>query len=390
MRKVIRVSCFFTKLLCAQLIAPIVKLTCPSLRNIWIISERGDDARDNGYFFYKYMKTRHPEQKIYYVISKDSADYEKIEALGSPIDYNSFKHYLYYSLSKVRISSNAWGGDLPFTDYFLKMPFLLGNRKKFICLQHGITKDYMPEFIASNIKIDILIAGASPEFEYMRDNFGHPENTVRYTGFSRFDNLHNIECKSQILVMPTFRKWIKSKEKGEEYFKKWNEFLNSEKINALLEKENLELVFYPHYMLQKYLNCFNTNSKRIHIASFADYDVQTLLKESKLLITDFSSVFFDFAYMEKPVIYYQFDRDRYIKEHYDFTKGYFSYDTMGFGPVVYDMESLIEKITDVANNNFTMENSYKNQVNTFFPLKDTKNNDRIYDAIMEIVNNQKN
>lgn len=53
-------------------------------------------------------------------------------------------------------------------------------------------------------------------------------------------------------------------------------------------------------------------SKEIEIAKFKDYDVQQLLIELRILITDFSSVFFDFAYMKKPVIYYQFDRDKYI------------------------------------------------------------------------------
>ena len=64
-----------------------------------------------------------------------------------------------------------------------------------------------------------------------------------------------------------------------------------------------------------------------------------MLKESSMLITDYSSVFFDVAYMHKPIIYYQFDRDAFRQGHYQ--EGYFSYDD-GFGPVAFDTESLLK------------------------------------------------
>ena len=36
----------------------------------WILIERGQDARDNAYFFYEYLKENHPKQKVYYIIDK--------------------------------------------------------------------------------------------------------------------------------------------------------------------------------------------------------------------------------------------------------------------------------------------------------------------------------
>ena len=51
----------------------------PYNKKYWIICERGYDARDNGYHFYKYMKENHPEQKVYYIIDKNSADYRKVK-----------------------------------------------------------------------------------------------------------------------------------------------------------------------------------------------------------------------------------------------------------------------------------------------------------------------
>ena len=62
-----------------------------------------------------------------------------------------------------------------------------------------------------------------------------------------------------------------------------------------------------------------------------NYDVQDLLKRSKILITDYSSVFYDFAYMKKEVIYYQFDYNDFFKKHYEI--GNFNFEKNGFGPI---------------------------------------------------------
>ena len=37
-------------------------------RNLWIIAERGNDAGDNGYHLFKYIRKHHPELNIKYII----------------------------------------------------------------------------------------------------------------------------------------------------------------------------------------------------------------------------------------------------------------------------------------------------------------------------------
>ena len=63
----------------------------------------------------------------------------------------------------------------------------------------------------------------------------------------------------------------------------------------------------------------------------ADADIPQLLLTAGVLVTDFSSVSMDFVYMEKPILYFQFDRDDFRKGHQ--SVGYFDYDRDGFGPV---------------------------------------------------------
>ena len=389
MKKLLRIAAYVMELTLAYICAFFLKCFSRDLRGVWIVSERGDDARDNGYFFFRYMREKHPQKRIYYVIDCSSADYSKVQKLGNVIQYGSFRHFLFYALSAVRISSSAWGGDVPKADYRKKLRKLIPENKKNVFLQHGITKDYLPSLMYPNFTPDVFVCGAYPEYKYIRDNFKHDASVVKYLGLARFDNLHNRKTKQQILVMPTFRRWLQGKPNQEvvdsEYLTVWNNFLNDSQIAKLLEENDLDLIFYPHYVMQKYVQMFHTKCSKIKIAKFEDYDVQTLLAESKLLVTDFSSVFFDFVYMEKPVIYFQFDRERYIKEHYDFTKGYFSYDHDGFGDVTRNEDDLTSAIEKCIHNNFRLAEKYARRLRAFFPLKDQNNCDRIYQCIEDLL-----
>lgn len=387
MKKLFRVSAFLIKLSVAYVFACFIRIFKPSMRNIWIISERGDDARDNGYFFYKYMTDKHPEIRVYYVIKNSSVDAVKIREKDR-IETNSFRHFILFVLCKVRISSHAWGGDVPKIDYYSKLGFYKRTKKKVVFLQHGITKDYQPNLCYPNIKPSLFICGAKLEFDYINTAFRHPKGVVQYTGFARYDRLNEFKTKNQILVMPTFRKYLQGLNDEEfikeDYYVKWQTFLNSPQVAELLKEKDIDLIFYPHYEMQKYVNLFHSDSDRIKIADFNHYDVQTLLKESKLMITDFSSVFFDFAYMRKPVIFYQFDREMYIKDHYDFTKGYFDYDTMAPGKAVFDENNLIKEFSKILDNDFKVEKEYADRRDKFFTKSDGNNCDRIFEAISTI------
>ena len=77
----------------------------------------------------------------------------------------------------------------------------------------------------------------------------------------------------------------------------------------MLERWDYELLFYPHYETQKYLNLFSVPSPRVKFVSFESASVQQLLIDAALLLTDSSSVSFDFGYMYKPVVYYHFQED---------------------------------------------------------------------------------
>ena len=130
------------------------------------------------------------------------------------------------------------------------------------------------------------------------------------------------------------------------------------------------------------MHLFKSSSSRITVANIKEDSVQQLLINSCLLITDYSSVFFDFAYMEKPVIYYQFDYNNYRNYHYQ--EGYFSYEKDGFGPVAYDEKKLILYIESYIKNQFKIKKDILNRINHFFPIRDQNNCKRILNEIKKL------
>ena len=350
-------------------------------KKIWLIMESENTARDNGYFFFKYLKENHPEINSYYVIEKTCPDYEKVKKYGNIIQYGSIKHWIYYLAAWYNISSQKSAN--PCYTVFYIIHVILGLYKNRVFLQHGITKDDAEWLYYKNCKFKYFICGAKREYEFIKEKFGYPEGNVIYTGFPRFDNLYNNNVnKKQILIMPTWRNWLGrvTNSLGEkqifektEFYKNWNGFLNNKDFIEYIEKNDLKVLFYPHIQMQKFLDKFEIKSKNIEILT-PKTDIQTVLKESALMITDYSSVYMDFAYMEKPVIYFQFDYKEYRKKQYQ--DGYYSYENDGFGPVCNQINELVSSFIDINENG--LEKKYIKRMNDFFELKDQKNCERIY------------
>ena len=369
-----------------KLISPFARAITPKYRNLWLISERGNDAGDNGYWLYRYLKENHPEINCAYVISKDSVDYNKVSSLGGIIHYRSFKHYLAYYCADRLIGSHIYPAAPDLILFYHLGSVGLSARGKQVFLQHGITQANMEWMYYPTLKLDLFVCGSIKEWEYINKTFNHPEGIVRYLGFCRFDALISpCEKKREIVLMPTWRgSRYPCGEKFKEtlYYKTLQSFLNSDELASLLEKYNCKLIFYPHIEMQKNIEYFHSKSENVVMGTKKMYDVQALLKESALVITDYSSIHFDVGYLEKPLLYYQYDEEIYYKNHYH--KGFFDFDTMGFGPVCRTEAELIEHIRNFLENDFEVSEETKRRVQEFFPVRDNKNCERIFNTIYNL------
>ena len=189
--------------------------------------------------------------------------------------------------------------------------------------------------------------------------------------------------------MPTWRLWLYpdlgvekkdtfSNIKNSNYVKAYCSLLKNERLNAFLEQNDLTLLFFPHNQMQPCLKAFTGANERIKIADTQNYDVATALKESAYLITDYSSIIFDFAYMKKPLVYFHPSQ---LPAHYD--DGGFFYDTMGFGEICTESDQLVDTLCEYMENNCQMKPMYIERVNDFYHFDDHNNCERIYKEILE-------
>ncbi|MBE6489050.1 MAG: glycosyltransferase [Methanosphaera stadtmanae] len=342
-----------------------------SNKKIYLYNDRLDHADDNARYLFEYALSKQDKINHYYIVNNDIKD--NLKSNNNVITYGSFKHKILYLFADKLITS--------FLGEKFYNPFLNDNKRLYsnmiqipkYFIQHGIIyKDLTNNIKRFNHELELLLTTTKSEYESFFDyNYNYSKDVVQLLGLPRFDKLNNTNSKKQILYCPTWRQELQDNPRFQEstYYHMITDFLNNQQLHQLLKKYDYELVFKPHPELIQDLNKFKID-KNIKISSDEDYKI--LFNNSKILITDYSSVFFDFAYLEKPIIYYQQDE----KFHYD--EGYFNYENDGFGDVIFDVCKLINKIESYLQNNCQIENKYLERINKTFKFHDKNNCERVY------------
>src|SRR3712207_1816459 len=155
-------------------------------------------------------------------------------------------------------------------------------------MQHGVIFADLSEYLNGSSRFDLFITTTNREYEFLcSDTYGFEKGVVVKTGIARYDNLLNFSTKNQILLMPTWRKGLvvpsytnkgvgdKEMFKESDYFKSWNSLINNDILIDILEESDTNLIFYPHFEMQPYLDCFEVKSDKVVFADKDNYDVQT-------------------------------------------------------------------------------------------------------------------
>ena len=169
-----------------------------------------------------------------------------------------------------------------------------------------------------------------------------------------------------------------------DYYRALHSLLSSAAVAEWLTKHNMRLIFAPHYEMSAFLHTFSDiETDAVQIVDTSKCSVQQLLKDSQILITDVSSVQFDFAYMQKPLLYYQWDYDSIVANH--LWKGYFDFEQNGFGTICRTLDEVLCELDKIAANDWCMDEHFRQRVNAFFCFRDTDNCQRIYNAIKKLL-----
>ncbi|MFH0346154.1 CDP-glycerol glycerophosphotransferase family protein [Bacillus vallismortis] len=366
------------RFLIAGLIAKVLK---PFVNKpVWFVGENlGEVAQDNGFAFFEYCVRNKNQEKYYYVSKEDNKNPDNISKYPKNIlTYDSFKHLVFYHLSKYLIVSHGIRDVIPSVIHN-KMS---ENPKEVIYLQHGIIAMKKLSFNRKsyNSKIKKFVVSSDHEKHILVKEMNFKKDQIMVTGLSRFDTLidnSKMVNSKQILLIPTWREWIDDFASSEFYLN-YSGFLNNKKLHKLLEDKNIILKFFMHIELQKkYSDYFKDLHKNIKLIKVGEESVKSLVSESSLMITDYSSVAFDFNYLEKPVVFYQFDLPDYL--HY--RGSYVNLKTDLFGQTAYTDESLLEIVQKQIENDFKYEKKYKVKSKKFYKYQDKQNSERIYNQI---------
>ncbi|MEB6215252.1 CDP-glycerol--glycerophosphate glycerophosphotransferase [Mammaliicoccus sciuri] len=345
---------------------------------VWVIGEKSYKAQDNGYHFFKYMRTEHPNEEVYYVIDKNSEERKNVEPYGNVIDFKSKEHF--EVMIKADVICSTHHTELLFPSH--EASYVKKIRAKRVFLQHGVLgAKNLTQINGKQLKdfnVDMFITSSNREKQIVNRDLLFDSYQAKVTGLSRFDELfkENVEVKNQILIIPTWRDWITNINSllESDYLQNYNDLLNRPEWKTIAQSKNVDIIFCLHPNMQAFVEYFDIPDY-IKVIRQGEVDVQLLIKESKLMITDYSSVAFDFSFLEKPVIYYQFDRDRFIgrlPSHLDLDKEL-------PGRIVDNVEAVIEAANHYVDNDFKNEQQIINKANNFVAYKDTNNSQRIYE-----------
>lgn len=372
-------------------------------RDAWVLMDRVNNADDNAERLFEHLKSSRPDINAWFTVAATSIDYRRLRAAGERrlVAWGSWRWKLLMLNARWLVSSHADRG-------LVEPPELIraagGRPWKFAFPQHGITKDDLSLWL-NNREIDLFVTSTAAELESVAgDGTGYKVTSkeTRNTGLPRFDRLL---AKAQavpaaerdlVIVAPTWRTRLtgaidaRTQQRGvaeaywtSEYHASWMGILRSEAIADAVERRGWRLGFMPHPNLQPILDRLEL-PPHVERLSFEGTDVQGLYARCGLLVTDYSSVFFNLAYIDRPVVYFQFDRAEMLRGGHMGRKGYFDYERDGFGPVVEDLDAAVQAITASIDAGAAPSPRYQARIDATFPARDGRCCERVVAAIEEL------
>lgn len=314
----------------------------------------GRNYSDNPKAMYEYMKKNHPEYKCVWNVNSDYLDYFKEHKIPYVVRF-SVRSALIIARAKFWIINTR----LPL---WLKKPRgttviqtwhgtplkTLGRDVSLLTMPGITVEKYHDNVVKDSDKWDYCLSPNAYSTDIFKQAFRlRPEQMIN-SGYPRNDILHNYtesyandlkeklgiaKDKKVILYAPTWRD---------------NEYVRSDYYTAKLHLDLKEmqkrfgnqavLLVRTHYLIANNLN-LNENDFAIDVSDYQD--INDLYIVSDLLITDYSSVFFDYANLKKPMIFYAYDLEEYAGEIRGF---YFDYAKEAPGPILTQEKQVYQEI----------------------------------------------
>ncbi len=357
--------------------------------DVWLIGEKlGQGGDDNAYQFFLYCRANFPKKPIYFVADKKNLpDYAR-EHSRYIVEYGSLKNLTLAMAAKVYIFSDGHRDIYPYSSIIEK----LYDSKLSVFLQHGIfalkkSEYYMSYEVARRgEKFDLFVVSSKKERGYVVDQLGYKSETIIVSGLARFDRLYqnqHLPTQRKILFVPTWRQdlrylsedlYLKSR-----FHNKIEAFVSDSLLNRVLKQHNYTLHVCFHHAMARFSRHYNS-SEHILFSNMDQIDLYSELITSVMLITDYSSIAFDMAYINRPVAFYQFDLDEFLSVE---GGSFIEYKEELCGLSSHKHEDIVQEIEYNIAVDFKVRNKYAKISSLFFDHKDANSSKRIFDAITQ-------
>jgi hypothetical protein len=363
-------------------------------RPIWLVGERPDTARDNGYHLFAHLASERPDIRAYYLIDPASPQFDQMSRIGKVVKHSSLRHRLLMRHAVALVNAYSPKHMVPFQwdpgVYLRNFAWRVGTYR--VYLKHGVHMN--TKVIKRRVSgYDLLLTATPGETAGAREHSGYNTQIVQ-TGLPRYDALVPTPPSRTILFMPTWRLYFAPKlwtdetegERpfaGSDYQRFMQDFFASPRLHALLERHDYRLQFMPHYNMREHLADLAVDSDRVEVLDGAAANIQDVMRGCDLFLTDHSSVHFDIAYLGTPLIYSHFDDRDYRTGHA--LASWFDHERDGFGPVVYDLESTLDAMERYLAAGCVREDVYNSRAQAAFTYHDRNNSRRAVEAIEHVL-----
>lgn len=377
-----------------------LQLLIPRNKNIWVFGAwYGKRYSDNSKHLFEYVGKTNPGIKTIWITkNKVVKDYLIRQGQISYMAYSLQGAYYCLRAKYVFVSSVKKDVNELFINGAKTIQLWHGNPIKKIGLddQYSLSRSFFYQSLVRKIfpmayefNYDHVVSSAPSSTKNLASAFDLPENRILETGCPRNDVFFSEEiapinkkikkkhfgCKI-IYYLPTFRSAKKPQSllDLEDY--------NENVLQKFLETENLVFVTKGHFTVKPHNKYDIENDRIYHIPDEALVDINFLLKDADILITDYSSVYFDFLLLQRPIIFAAFDLEDYISESREM---YFDYKNIVAGPIAKSWPQLFNEIKN-SQNELKYNLALKKYNSIFNKYHDGNSSKRLYDFTMELEN----
>lgn len=344
----------------------------PTKKNVIIFeSFLGKQYSDSPKAIYLYLKENYPKYKMYWSVDRGMKHHFRGKGITA-VPRFGFKWIMLMSRAEYWVSNSRLPLWIPKPKGTTYIQTWHGTPLKRLAVDMDEvhmpgtdTEKYKKNFVSESAKWDYLISPNRYSTEIFKRAFQF-NKTVIESGYPRNDILVNANNETSIQLIKE-QASIPLDKKVILYAPTWRDndyhaigkYKFSLKMDLAQMKEELGdeyvILLRLHYLVAENLQL---NGYESFVYNMSNYeDINKLYLISDILITDYSSVFFDYGILNRPMIFFTYD----IEEYRDQLRGfYFDFENEAPGPLVYSTEEIIKELKNIsANPNETHKNMQK-------------------------------